>query len=349
MIITVIGARPQFIKAAVLSKAFANNGIKEIIIHTGQHYDPKMSNVFFDELGLNGISTNLHIGSGDHGNQTGRMMIAIENYLLDIKHQIKAVLVYGDTNSTLAGALVASKMHIPVIHVEAGLRSFNKEMPEEINRILTDHISDLLFCSSDEGYKQLLKEGIVNNVHLVGDIMLDAVKTFLPFAKMPNDINIASILSEKYNLITIHRPANTDNLNILQNILDQINQIKDPCIWPIHPRNNSSIAKLHTPKNLTICEPFSYLEMLYVLNNCAKVITDSGGLQKEAYWLKKPCITVRPQTEWIETLHDNWNQLSDPSAIYTAYLQNPIMESWVPLYGEGHTSGKIINIINNYL
>ena len=186
MIVTILGARPQFIKAAALSRAFFDAGIEQRIIHTGQHYDAKMSDVFFSELDISGVDKNLNIGSGNHGNQTGKMMIAIEDYLLSLDEKIECLLVYGDTNSTLAGALVASKLHIPIIHVEAGLRSFNKKMPEEVNRILTDHISTILFCSSDEGKNQLKREGIIENVHVVGDIMLDAVKLFLPFAKKTN-------------------------------------------------------------------------------------------------------------------------------------------------------------------
>ena len=351
MIVTILGARPQFIKAAALSRELNKVGIEERIIHTGQHYDAKMSDIFFSELGIPGIASNLHIGSGGHGNQTGKMMIAIENYLTGILNQVKAILVYGDTNSTLAGALVASKMHIPIIHIEAGLRSFNKNMPEEVNRILTDHISKILFCSSNEGKKQLEREGITKNVQVVGDIMLDAVKLFLPFAKKPI-LNITNFtFNEKYNLITIHRPANTDDIEVLQEILNGIGNLPYTSIWPLHPRNKKTLERLKIPKNLIICEPFSYFEMLYVLKNCEKVLTDSGGLQKEAYWLKKPCITIRPQTEWVETLHNNWNQLCEPNCndIISKYQNQVQEERWIELYGKGTASKRIVEAIKHIL
>jgi len=349
MIVTILGARPQFIKAAALSKELAKSGIEEKIIHTGQHYDPKMSDVFFKELGIPGIDQNLHIGSGNHGKQTGEMMISIEKYLLENKDKINAVLVYGDTNSTLSGAITASKLHIPVIHVEAGLRSFNKLMPEEVNRILTDHVSDYLFCSSQEGVSQLKREGIMNGVYNVGDIMLDAVNLFLPKAKKPELANFDFTI--KYNLITIHRPSNTDFLNVLQEILNGIGDLPNLNIWPLHPRNKSTISKLNVPKNILICDPFSYFEMLFVLKNCYKVLTDSGGLQKEAYWLKKPCITIRPQTEWIETLDNNWNQLCKPDRIEInkIFQNDPKRYSWKELYGQGNSCAKIVTHLKEFL
>ena len=349
MIVTIIGARPQFVKAAALSKAISVTSIKEKIIHTGQHYDAKMSDVFFSELGIPGVDKNLHIGSGNHGNQTGKMMIAIEDYLLSQTEEIDGLFVYGDTNSTLAGALVASKLHIPILHVEAGLRSFNRKMPEEVNRVLTDHISSFLFCSSSEGEKQLAKEGVIKNVFNVGDIMYDAVKTFLPYAKQPKLDNFD--FKQQYNLVTIHRPANTDNNEILQAILDGLGELPHINIWPVHPRNKSAISSLKIPNNLILVEPFSYFEMLYVLQNSIKVITDSGGLQKEAYWLKKPCITIRPQTEWIETLHHNWNQLCEPNTtdMVRKYNNNPPLASWEPLYGDGKAANKIVDVIKNNL
>lgn len=347
MIVTILGARPQFVKAAALSREFITVGIKEKIIHTGQHYDPKMSAVFFDELGIPGVDCNLRIGSEDHGTQTGKMMIAIENYIKGLKNQISAVLVYGDTNSTLAGAIVAAKMHIPIIHVEAGLRSFNKQMPEEINRILTDHVAELLFCSSEEGKRQLAIEGITKNVHVVGDIMQDVVNLFLPMARMPSFENSEILLNGKFNLITIHRPANTDNKLMLQEILNGIGDLPIPNIWPIHPRIKNLLSSLKVPGNIKFCEPFSYFEMLYMLSNCRKVVTDSGGLQKEAYWLKKPCLTIRSETEWRETLNNNWNQLCKPdrNEITSLYQKEPKKDSWVPLYGDGNSRKKIVEII----
>jgi UDP-GlcNAc3NAcA epimerase len=349
MIVTIIGARPQFVKAAVLSKAMKDHGIDEKIIHTGQHYDPKMSDIFFEELGIPGVDKNLHIGSGQHGSQTGKMMIAIEDYILSQSVTIDGLLVYGDTNSTLAGALVASKLNIPVLHIEAGLRSFNRTMPEEVNRVLTDHVSQLLFCSSEEGVLQLAKEGITTNVFNVGDIMYDGVTIFLPFAKKPNVKDFD--FDEIYNLITIHRPSNTDDKNSLKGIIEALSIIPNQCIWPVHPRIKSTISNLSLPSNVFLTEPFSYFEMLYVLGNSHKVITDSGGLQKEAYWLKKPCITIRPETEWIETLHNNWNQLckSNKSDILPMYKNNPETKTWRNLYGDGNASKRIAEIIKNNL
>lgn len=348
MILTVVGARPQFIKAAALSLAFKNAGINEQIVHTGQHYDEKMSQVFFEELGIPGVVKNLETGSGKHGAQTGEMLSGIEDYILQNLSRIKAILVYGDTNSTLAGALAASKLHIPVIHVEAGLRSFNRKMPEEINRVLTDHISTFLFCSSNEGVNHLKNEGITRNVFNVGDIMHDAVKSFLPYARVPQEFKSHPA---RYNLITIHRPSNTDNIQRLQTILTGIGKIEDRCYWPVHPRNKAILNQLVLPKNIIICEPFSYFEMLYAIQNSVKVITDSGGLQKEAYWLKKPCITVRPQTEWIETLDDNWNQLCDGSidSIVSCYQNEPVKNTWKSIYGEGNASTIIADTIQTKL
>ena len=350
MILTVLGARPQFVKAAALSKALAQAGIPERIIHTGQHYDKNMSDVFFEQLGIPGISRNLNIGSGNHGAQTGKMLEEIEHEILSLP-DLSAVLVYGDTNSTVAGALAASKLHIPVIHVEAGLRSYNKKMPEEINRVLTDHVSHLLFCSSEVGVKNLSFEGISENVYNVGDIMLDSVNSFLPFAKPPQDEQIQCIVNGGFHLMTIHRPANTNDQDKLQRIINGIARTDASVLWPVHPRNQASLASLDIPDNLRTCEPMPYFEMLYCLNACNKVFTDSGGLQKEAYWLKTPCITIRPETEWVETLHSNWNQLCDPTeqAIFECSNNHPDSNSWKPLYGDGSASTKIVNKIQSSL
>lgn len=350
MILTIIGARPQFIKAAAVSKAIFENGLKEQIIHTGQHYDYKMSKVFFDELSIPGVAYNLEIGSGNHGEQTGKMLIELEKYVIKNQNKITAILVYGDTNSTLSGALVGAKLHIPVIHVEAGLRSFNKKMPEEINRIMTDHVSDILFCSSQASKNQLFTEGIKENVHVVGDVMQDAINRFLPSAKKPKN-SPAYFFEKEYGLLTIHRPSNTDDITNFKNIIEGIKLCKIPFVWPIHPRNRKNLDMIEVPDNLFVVDPFSYFEMLFILSNCSKVITDSGGLQKEAYWMKKPCITVRPETEWVETLKNNWNQLCDAHAkdIVKAFRTNPIDESWVELYGTGDSCQRIVEILKRSL
>ena len=353
MIITVIGARPQFIKAAVLSNEFKRQGVKEEIIHTGQHYDYKMSEVFFEELELPGASINLNIGSGSHGVQTAEMLIGIEKVLLEKKNNISAMLLYGDTNSTLAGALAASKLNIPIIHVEAGLRSFNRTMPEEINRVATDHLSQLLFCSSDEGKLQLEKEGITNGVYDTGDIMLDAFNIYSAIAEKKMKLNeiLSPEIINNYCLLTIHRPANTNSDLNMQEILSALGKLPYAFVWPIHPRNKLKLNKFEIPVNVHLFEPFSYFEMMVILKGAKKVITDSGGLQKEAYWAKKPCITIRPETEWVETLHHNWNILAAPdhNEILNAASLMTDTATWQSLYGDGNAAMKMTKIIREKL
>ncbi len=350
-ILTIVGARPQFVKAAVVSKAIADVGIKEMIIHTGQHYDHEMSTIFWDELDIPTPSINLGIGSGLHGKQTGLMMEKIEAYLLEINKLPDALLVYGDTNSTIAGALVASKLHIPVIHVEAGLRSFNRQMPEEINRILTDHVSTILFCSSQAGVDQLKSEGISRNVHNVGDVMYDALLTFSNIANTKFKLHdVVPDLHSEYYLATIHRPSNTDDSHNLKSIIRGLSKLDKPVVWPVHPRNRSKIETLKLPENLITINPVSYFKMLILLANCSKVITDSGGLQKEAYWMKKQCITVRNETEWVETLHGGWNTLTGPNSekIKAAVSKKP-SSNWVNLYGNGTAANTIADIIYSFV
>ncbi|MEQ8525106.1 UDP-N-acetylglucosamine 2-epimerase (non-hydrolyzing) [Gracilimonas sp.] len=346
-ILTIVGARPQFVKAAVVSKALAEVGIEEEIIHTGQHYDHEMSTVFWDELNLPAPSVNLEVGSGSHGKQTGIMLQKIEEFIFGLPQNPDALLVYGDTNSTLAGALVASKLHIPIVHIEAGLRSFNKEMPEEINRILTDHASEFLFCSSEQGVDQLAKEGITHNVFNVGDVMYDALLTFSEIADKKIDLKqVLPFNKEEYYLATIHRPSNTDSDTNLNSVLQAFSKLSKPVVWPVHPRNKKKLKSLAIPKNLHLIEPVSYFKMMVLLKNCSKVITDSGGLQKEAYWMKKPCITVRQETEWVETLKGGWNQLTgaNTKAIVKAVQQNPDGD-WTSLYGDGKATKKITKVL----
>lgn len=350
-VLTIVGARPQFVKAAVVSKALAKEGISEQIIHTGQHYDDAMSTVFWNELGIPAPNINLEIGSGSHGMQTGFMLQKIESFILSADEKPSALLVYGDTNSTLAGALVASKLHIPVIHVEAGLRSFNKDMPEEVNRIMTDHVSDLLFCSSEFGVSQLEKEGITKGVHNVGDVMYDAVQTFSKIASKNTSLSdITNLKSGEFALATVHRPSNTDNAENLRSILDAFSEMNTNILWPVHPRNKSRLKEQVIPENLTLIEPVSYFEMMVLLNECNLVLTDSGGLQKEAYWLKKRCITLREETEWVETLSEGWNILAgaDKSKILRAFDAS-VNSSWKPLYGDGNASQKIALVIKQDL
>jgi UDP-GlcNAc3NAcA epimerase len=347
LIITVLGARPQFIKAAVVSAAFKKYNIKETLVHTGQHYDVKMSEVFWKEMHLPKPGINFNIGSGHHGAQTAKMISHLEDYILKLNTEISAMMVYGDTNSTLAGAIVAPKLNIPLIHIEAGLRSFNKSMPEEINRIITDRISDYLFCSSETSVKQLQNEGITKNVFNVGDVMYDAFIAFSgPAEKKKKIIDLLPFKTNEYNLLTLHRPSNTDDPLILQNILNAFKVIDKPTVWPVHPRNKGLLNKIEIPKNILLVSPFSYLEMLVVIQNSYKVFTDSGGLQKEAYWAEKDCITIREETEWVETLENNFNILTgaDTQKIIDAYyLTNN--NNRPKLYGDGKAADKISNFL----
>ncbi|MEX0857879.1 MAG: UDP-N-acetylglucosamine 2-epimerase (non-hydrolyzing) [Balneolaceae bacterium] len=347
-ILTIVGARPQFVKAAVVSKAMAEAGISERIVHTGQHYDHEMSTVFWEELGLPAPSVNLEVGSGNHGMQMGLIMQKLEEYIMDLDKYPDAVLVYGDTNSTLSGAIVASKLHIPVVHIEAGLRSFNREMPEEINRILTDHASDLLFCSSLKGVEQLKKEGITKNVFNAGDVMYNAVLTFSEIADRKYTLaDVTHLKTGEFILATIHRPSNTDDPDNLKSIISAFGKLNQPVLWPVHPRNKSKLKDLIIPENLHLIDPVSYFKMLILLKNCSKVITDSGGLQKEAYWMKKLCITIREETEWVETLEGGWNILAgaDEKKIISAVEKSDSISIWKPLYGEGNAAKKITEIL----
>ncbi len=304
-IVSIIGARPQFIKAAVVSKALEKyENTKEILVHTGQHYDDNMSKVFFDELEIRKPDYNLEVGSGSHAFQTGMMMIKIEELL--IREKPDWVLVYGDTNSTIAGSLAAAKLHIKIAHVEAGLRSFNMLMPEEINRILTDRISTILFAPTKNAIDLLSKEGIKENVIFTGDVMFDSILHYQKLAEQKKKLsNIIAL--EKFYLGTIHRAENTDDKSRLTSIFEAFSELDLPIVIPLHPRTKKLISEIRFSENVKIIKPVSYLEMILLLKNSVKVLTDSGGLQKEAYFLKKPCITLRDETEWIETLEGNWN------------------------------------------
>jgi UDP-GlcNAc3NAcA epimerase len=318
-IITIIGARPQFIKAAPFSAVFRKDN-EEILIHTGQHYDANMSDIFFNELGIPNPDYNLAIGSGNHGQQTGQMLEKIEEVIL--KEKPDGLLVYGDTNSTLAGALAASKLHVPVFHVEAGLRSFNKLMPEEQNRILTDHISDLLLCPTETAVNNLEKEGIKTGVLNTGDIMFDVVLRNIEISKkrysggewlnelIAENGLILNLKEKEFYLATIHRAENTNEKKLIE-IFTAFERLDKPVLLPIHPRTRKIIDDLNIKlRNVIIIKPVGYLMMLYLTANAYMVITDSGGLQKEAYFLRTPCTTLRDQTEWVETLENGWNILS---------------------------------------
>lgn len=353
MIVSIIGARPQFVKAAVVSRALKEAGIEEKIVHTGQHYDERMSDVFWRQLEIPPCDLNLQAGSGTHARQTALIMTGLEDYLTTQGKTVKGVLLYGDTNSTIAGALVAAKLHIPVIHVEAGLRSFNREMPEEVNRVVTDHLSQILFCPSQAAVEQLRKEGITRQVHDVGDVMYDAVRIFSEKAVTPSLDGSGTFLPEKYLLLTVHRPSNTDKPAHLSAILEGIGATGIQCVWPVHPRTRKSIeqANVAVPSSIILTVPFSYFEMLAALKGCFKVVTDSGGLQKEAYWMRKPCITLRTETEWTETLHHNWNILTGPERkkITAATAYEVDAATWTELYGDGGAAGKIAAVLRHEL
>lgn len=359
-IVTIIGARPQFIKAAPVSRAIAeHNGFTEVIIHTGQHFDADMSDVFFEELNIPKPDYNLGINSASHGAMTGRMLEKIEEIL--IKEKPDWVLVYGDTNSTLAGALAAVKLHIPIAHVEAGLRSFNREMPEEINRVLTDHCADILFCPTQTAVDNLYKEGIKEKaktatcVVLVGDVMYDSVLYNLKFSEKRSDIiKKFKLIPKKYTLATVHRAENTDDPRRLKAIFDAFEQIAAdglPVIIPIHPRTKQYLinSKLKT-QNLTLIPPVGYLDMLMLEQNAKAILTDSGGMQKEAYWFGVPCVTLRDETEWVETVEAGWNVVvgTDRAKIVEAVRSFKTDKPRPKLYGDGRAAEKIAHHLSAY-
>ncbi len=344
-IITIIGARPQFIKAAALSREIAKReGVKEVVIHTGQHFDANMSDIFFEQMEIPKPHYNLAINGLGHGAMTGQMLEKIEEVL--IKEKPDWVLIYGDTNSTIAGALAAKKLHIKVAHVEAGLRSFNMDMPEEVNRILTDRISDILFCPTDTAIENLKKEGYDNiDIKIVksGDIMQDAAIFYSKKEQKPN-IEVP----KEFILATIHRAENTDDSTRLGAILEALNIIAEetPIILPLHPRTAKIIKNSnYETQNLKIIKPVGYLEMVYMLNRCKLVMTDSGGLQKEAFFFAKPCITMRDETEWVELIENNFNVLvgADKSKIIDTFENHSFNQNFnVDLYGNGIAAKSII-------
>ena len=353
---TIVGARPQFIKAAPLSKALHEAGCQEYIIHTGQHYDYEMSQVFFDELGLPNPNVNLNVRSGTHGKQTGEMLIRIEQVLIEQKPDY--VIVFGDTNSTLAGALATVKLRIPLIHIEAGLRSFNREMPEEHNRVLTDHCSDWLFCPTQTAVDNLAKEGITKGVQLVGDPMYDAVLMFADRARHQSTI-LERLMLEKsnYYLVTIHRSYNTDNPEILRSIFTTLFLLEKPIVFPIHPRTRTKLHDLGimdeinaNGKNLYLIDPVSYLDMLVLEQNAQLIMTDSGGVQKEAFFFTIPCLTLRSETEWAETVQSGWNLLvgTEKASILAGINHKfPIPKDQPKAFGDGMAANAIISKITN--
>jgi UDP-GlcNAc3NAcA epimerase len=354
-IVTVVGARPQFIKAAVLSRAIKKrSGICEVLVHTGQHYDSNMSDVFFDEMEIERPAYNLAVKENLHGAMTAKMLTGIEEILLHEKPEI--VLVYGDTNSTLAASLAAAKLHFAVAHVEAGLRSFNMQMPEEINRILTDKVSRYLFCPTQRAVNNLNEEGFklpFHHIHLAGDVMYDAT---LYYFEKSNDAIIQKLrLNEKkFILATIHRAENTNDPKHLASIVAALNVLDEDqeVIVPLHPRTAKIIFSLNVKPAFTIIEPVGYLDMLQLLHHCSLVITDSGGLQKEAYFFKKFCVVLREQTEWVELIDHDFCKLAGSDAIKISNIANTFLKSSfvdkTGLYGEGRAGEKILNILEQH-
>jgi len=338
-LLTVVGARPQFVKAAPVSRALAEGGIDEVLVHTGQHHDTQMSQVFFDELDIPAPRHNLEIHGGGHGDMTGRMLTALEPIVMAERPDM--VLVYGDTNSTLAGALVASKLHIPIAHVEAGLRSFNRRMPEEINRILTDHLSALLLCPTRTAVGNLAAEGITQGVHMVGDVMYDATLLARRIAESRSHILATlGLAPSAYALATVHRAENTDDPARLATILDWLRaQAREQrVVLPIHPRTRTRAAAAGLDfAGIVTCDPVGYIDMACLLGHANAVYTDSGGVQKEAYFHRTPCVTLRDETEWVETIECGWNRLwQGPD-----YLpRRDIVD-----YGEGRAAQAIVALV----
>lgn len=352
-VVTILGARPQFIKAGSVSREFVKyTNIKEVIVHTGQHYDTNMSDVFFDEMQIPKPNYFLGIGGNSHGAMTGQMIEKIESVLLIEKPDW--VLVYGDTNSTLAGAISASKLNIKVAHIEAGLRSFNMNMPEEVNRILTDRISSILFCPTEAAINNLQDEGVEKwqaQINLSGDVMQDGAIFYKDHAEKPIDL----ILDDEFVLSTIHRAENTDSVERLTSIVESLNLIAESIsvVLPLHPRTKIKLDSLSVELSdgVKVIEPVGYLNMVWLIDNCKLVLTDSGGLQKEAFFFAKPCITLREETEWVELIDHNFNILvgSSKNKIITAYKEHIFSNDFnVDLYGAGLASKNIIEAIISY-
>lgn len=349
-VMTVIGARPQFIKAAVVSRALKEHrkDIKEIIVHTGQHYDANMSDVFFNELDIPRPDYNLGIGGGTHGQNTGRMVEQLESLMM--AEVPSRVLVYGDTDSTLAAALAASKLHIPVGHVEAGLRSFNRRMPEEINRILTDHIADLLLVPTEAGRNNLIREGLpLDNIKLVGDVMYDAALFYKEKARVPVLPASLVVTGNDFVLCTVHRAENTDDPDRLRRIFEGLANIVYNVIMPIHPRTKSKVSAMgiSIPGNVWTIDPVGYLEMVWLEVNCLFVATDSGGVQKEAYFHGKRCLVLREETEWVELVESGWNLLVgvSPGRISNYQHEHELPKKTSNIYGEGDSAIRIMELL----
>lgn len=355
-LLTVVGARPQFVKLSAVAREIRRirptfPEVQSVVVHTGQHHDQNMSKIFFDELEIEQPQHSLGIAGGSHGEMTGRMLAGIEAVM-----QLERpdwVVLYGDTNSTLAGALGASKLHVPIAHIEAGLRSYNRRMPEEVNRLLSDHVSTLLFCPTEQSAQNLAKEGISQGVSVVGDVMFDVALSLAGRARSQTSIFAKLKLEERnYVLATVHRAENTDSPTRLKSICDALNRIsKDTrVILPLHPRTQKIIGQLGFgpfDKGVTVTQPLGLLEMMRLEQSAGSILTDSGGVQKEAFFFKVPCITMRDETEWVETVHTGWNTLvgADSERILSATRAAFAPAEWPPLYGDGNAAQRIVEAL----
>jgi UDP-GlcNAc3NAcA epimerase len=347
-IFSIVGARPQFIKLAPLSAALAAGQHQEFIVHTGQHYDYAMSEKIFIDLGIRKPDIHLEVGAGNQTAQITEMMLKLETAMLKKKPDI--VIVFGDTNSTLAGALIAAKQNIPIVHIEAGLRSYNRTMPEEINRIVTDHISKYLFAPTQTAVDNLKREGQEDGTFFTGDIMVDTMKNNIQIALDKSGvINDLKLQGQVYNLLTLHRHYNVDDNKILEHILNELGRLDEKIIFPVHPRTKKMLATNYTvPENIQLIDPQGYLDFIALEHAAKRIITDSGGIQKEAYILRKPCITLRSETEWVETVTEKWNLLLNPSSenIASQILNFVVPQMQNNIFGEDVTP-QMISIINN--
>lgn len=347
-ILSIVGARPEFIQSACVSRELRKKH-REVLVHTGQHYDYLMSQAFFDEIGLPSPDYNLEVGSGSHARQTADILAKLEEVLLIEKPDW--VVIRGDTNSTLAGAIAASKLNIPVAHIEAGERSFDKRMPEEINRLASDRLSDLHFCVSRAAVDHLIKEGISNSAHWVGDVMYDALLANLPIAREKSKIlSTLGLQKKSYVLVTVHRAANTDDAMRLRNIVETLNNAPEPVVFPAHPRTVAALKRfdLNFSDNVRMIDPVGYFDMVVLEENARMIATDSGGVQREAYFMSIPCLTLRDETEWLETVQVGWNKLVgvEKEQVLSVWKDFAPPNEHPPIFGNGTASNKIASIIS---
>jgi len=349
-VVSIVGARPQFIKAAAVCRVLRERH-EEILVHSGQHYDYEMSEVFFEQLGIPAPDYNLAVGSGGHGRQTGEMLGMLEELLLELNPDF--VLVYGDTNTTLAGGLAAAKLGIPVAHVEAGLRSFNRSMPEEINRVLVDHLSEVLLCPTRVAVSNLIAEGVSSGVELVGDVMLDTARFFRESIDLDDTLARFGVSKGGYYLATVHRAATSDNRERLASVIEAFAALDRPVLWAVHPRTQKNlkelglIAQLDSAATIRIIPPLAYMDTVALLEGAHMLLTDSGGMQKEAYFFGVPCVTLREETEWTETVELGWNRLAgtDADRIADAVNRADRPDSRPDVYGDGHAAEAIVEAL----